>query len=150
MHLNFREATVSDIKQMHVVRMAVKENKLRTPLLVTENDYFHFLSGRGNGWLCEADHQIVGFAIIDMERNNVWAMFVRPDFEKKGIGKKLHNIMLEWYFNQTEKTLWLGTAHNTRAEKFYKLCGWKEVGLRDNGEIKLEMSFANWKIISKK
>ncbi|MDB5229078.1 MAG: family N-acetyltransferase [Bacteroidota bacterium] len=150
MQLNFREATLKDIKEMHAVRNAVTENKLRNPLLVTENDYIHFLSGRGNGWLCEAGENIVGFVIVDMERNNVWAMFVRPDFEKKGIGKKLHNMMLDWFFNQTEKTLWLGTAHNTRAEKFYKLNGWKEVGLRDNGEIKFEMSFANWKALSKK
>ena len=63
---------------------------------------------------------------------------------KKGIGKKLHDMMLEWYFSKTKEKVWLGTAPNTRAEMFYRMCGWKEVGKHGKGEIKFEMNFDNF------
>jgi GNAT superfamily N-acetyltransferase len=71
-------------------------------------------------------------------------LFVQPGFDKKGIGKKLHDDMLNWYFSHTDETIWLGTAPNTRAEKFYRKAGWKEVGIHGKGEIKFEMEVANW------
>ncbi len=141
----FREATIKDIKALHSIRMAVKENMLSNPLLVTEADYINFLTTHGKGWLCEIDDTIVGFAIVDTSDNNVWALFVHPDFEKKGVGRKLLEIMLNWFFEQSDKTLWLGTAPNTRAEKFYRLTGWKDKGVRENGEIRFEMTYEDWK-----
>jgi len=71
-------------------------------------------------------------------------LFVHPEFEKQGIGKKLHDMMLGWYFDQTKETVWLGTAPNTRAEKFYRKAGWKEVGTHGKGEIKFEMNYNDW------
>ncbi len=141
----FREAIIKDIKALHSVRMAVKENMLSNPLLVTEADYINFLTLNGKGWLCEIDDTIIGFAIVDTADNNIWALFVHPDFEKKGIGRKLQAIMLDWFFEQSDKTLWLGTAPNTRAEHFYTSSGWKNMGLRKNGEIRFEMTYEDWK-----
>lgn len=143
--MNFREATIEDIKTLHVVRMAVKENALSNPLVVTEADYINFLTTQGKGWLCEIDDSIIGFAIIDTMQNNIWALFVHPAFEKKGIGKKLQEIMLNWFFDKSDKTLWLGTTPNTRAEHFYRSSGWKDRGLRKNGEIRFEMTYNDWK-----
>ena len=40
----FREALISDIKQMHVVRLAVRENILSNPDLITRKDYEEFLT----------------------------------------------------------------------------------------------------------
>ena len=51
--------------------------------------------------------------------------------------------MLDWYFNQTGQSVWLGTAPNTSAATFYKMLGWKEVGTHGKGELKFEMSFVN-------
>ena len=143
--MNFREATIEDIKAMHVIRMAVKENVLSNPLLVTEADYTNFLTTHGKGWICEIDDTLVGFAIIDTADNNIWALFVHPGFEKKGVGRKLQEIMLNWFFNQSDKPLWLGTAPGTRAEHFYRSSGWKNIGLRKNAEIRFEMSYSDWK-----
>src|SRR5688500_7625705 len=122
----FREATISDIPQIQVVRHSVKENILSDPSLVTDKDCAEFLTERGKGWVCETNDQIVGFSIADLKENNVWALFLKPEFEGRGIGRKLHNLMLDWYFQQTIKTIWLGTEFNTRAEKFYELQGRSE------------------------
>jgi len=141
----FREATVDDIKEMHVVRMSVKENRLSNPSIVTEADYVNFLTVEGKGWLCESNSSILGLAIIDTQRNNIWGLFVHPDHEGKGIGRKLFDIMIDWHFNQKHHTLWLGTAPNTRAAEFYRKAGWKEIGLQENGEIKFELAYDDWK-----
>lgn len=115
-----REAISEDIPQIQIVRNSVKENTLSDPNLVTDNDCEEFLFKKGKGRVCEIENQIVGFSIVDLKENNIWALFLHPDFEKMGIGKKLHDVMLDWYFSQTQNKVWLGTAYNTRAESFYK------------------------------
>lgn len=142
--MTIRPATLHDIPQIQVVRNAVTENTLSDPGLVTDQDCAEFISERGKGWVCEIDHQIVGFSIVDLRENNVWALFLDPNFEKKGIGRQLHQTMLDWYFSQTQKTVWLGTAFNTRAEQFYRKAGWAEVGMHGTKEIKFEMMYEDW------
>ncbi len=144
----FREAKIPDIKQIQKVRHSVKENTLSNPDLVTDKDCEVFLTIRGKGWVCEINHQIVGFSIVDLRDNNIWALFIDPAFENKGIGKNLHNLMLSWYFTQTKQKVWLGTAPNTRAEQFYTKMGWTKKGTVNKGEVKFEMTFAEWKQLS--
>ena len=140
----YRAASLIDIKQMQLVRNAVKENVLSNPELITEEDYQKFITTDGKEWVCEVDGNIVGFSIVDLKENNVWALFVLPEYEKKGIGKNLHNMMLSGYFAQTKEMIWLGTSPNTRAEGFYRKAGWVENGKHAKGEIKFEMTFENW------
>jgi GNAT superfamily N-acetyltransferase len=139
-----RVAALTDIGQIQFVRNAVKENRLSDPALVADKDVEEYMTRRGRGWVCVMNEKIVGFAIVDMIENNVWALFVLPEFEARGIGKKLHQAMLEWYFVHTMEPIWLSTAPYSRAERFYRMQGWKEAGLHGKGEIKFEMSFAAW------
>ena len=145
----FREATVNDIPQIQLVRNAVKENTLSDPSLVTDEDCESFLINRGRGWVCETQNKIVGFSIADLQDHNVWALFVHPAYEKKGIGKMLHDIMLNWYFSITTTTLWLGTSPHTRAEHFYRKAGWIENGVHGKNEIKFEMTAKLWEELSR-
>lgn len=140
----YREAEIKDISQMQIVRNSVKENMLSDPALVPDKDVEEYIIKRGKGWVCEVDEVIVGFAIIDLIENNVWALFVHPDFEARGIGKKLHQMMMDCYFVHTKEKVWLGTEPKSRAEKFYRMLGWTEVGFHGKGEIKFEMSFDTW------
>lgn len=139
----YREITIADIPEIMEVRFAVKENTLSNPDLVTSDDCMEFITQRGKGWVCEIDGRVIGFSIVDMRDLNIWALFIDPDFEKKGIGRKLHDMMLDWYFDQTRQTVWLSTSPKTRAESFYKKAGWTEVGIHGN-DIKFEMTFENW------
>jgi len=136
----YREALLTDIPGMSVVRLSVLENRLSNPGLVTEQDYTDHLTTLGKGWVAQNEHGIiVGFAIVNMENHSVWALFVHPDFEGHGIGKTLHRMMLDFYFSKTDKPLYLGTEAGTRAEQFYRMQGWRDVGRYANGEIKFEM-----------
>ena len=139
----FREAQVKDIPQIQVVRNSVRENTLSNPSLVTDKDCEDYITRRGKGWVCEINDHIVGFAIVDLQENNIWALFLHPDHEGKGIGRLLHDTMLGWYFEQTDKPVWLGTAPGTRAEAFYRKAGWKEIGMHGK-EIKFEMTASDW------
>jgi GNAT superfamily N-acetyltransferase len=141
----FREAHVNDIQQMQIVRHSVKENVLSNPALVTDTDCAEYLTLRGKGWVCEINGNVVGFSIADLKENNIWALFVHPKHKAKGVGKRLQKEMIDWYFNQTKKTVWLSTEAGTRAEKFYRMNGWVETGIYGKGEIKFEMNFEDWK-----
>ena len=141
--MKYREADTGDIKAMHVIRLAVKENVLGNPLAVTELDYIDFITTKGKGWVCEFNNKLLGFAIVDFESSNVWALFVDPEHERKGIGTKLHNMMLDWYFTHYDKKLWLGTAPNSKVEKLYRKAGWREFGVEKNGDIRFQLSLTD-------
>jgi GNAT superfamily N-acetyltransferase len=152
----YREAHVADIENMSIVRLSVKENVLSNPNLVSYNDYVEYLTMRGKGWVCETiSGQIVGFAIVDLQKNSIWALFIMPGFEGFGIGKKLQQLMLDCYFENSKEKLWLETAADTRAEQFYKKTGWKEIHRQKRipsnpnfpvwTEIKFELTFEAWK-----
>lgn len=143
----FREASIKGIKQIQTVRNSVKENTLSDPALVSDEDCALFITQKGKGWVCEVNHEIVGFAIVDLEGHNIWALFLKPESSQAGIGKQLHQLMMDWYFTQTKEKVWLGTAPHTRAAAFYRRRGWKETGLHGK-ELKFEMTFEDWQKIN--
>ena len=142
--MSLQQATPSHIPQMQIVRNAVTENVLSNPALISDADYVPYITTNGQGWVYSINNTVVGFAIVDMQHHNVWALFVLPQYAQQGIGKQLHQAMLQWYFSQTNHTLWLGTEPGTRAYTFYQTQGWGQVGLHDTTEIKFEMSYGKW------
>lgn len=88
----YRKATIKDIPLIQVVRNSVKENQLSNPSLIPNELVEKFITKRGTGFVCEIDDTIVGFSIVDFIENNVWALFLLPEYEGKGIGKKTSSI----------------------------------------------------------
>ncbi|GAA4018444.1 hypothetical protein GCM10022408_35270 [Hymenobacter fastidiosus] len=138
----YREALGADIPQIMTVRIAVRENQLSTPDLVAPHNE-DYLTRRGRGRVCEVNATVVGFAIADLQDHRIWALFVHPDYEGQGIGKTLHDLLLTWYFRQTQHPVWLSTAPGTRAEEFYRRQGWQETGRTKSGEVRFER--VGWK-----
>lgn len=134
-----RKAVITDIPAMHRIRRTVKENVLTNPLAVQEADYIPFLTKDAAAWVYEESDQIMGFAILDMEAGEVWALFVDPDFEGNGIGSQLHDTMVGAYFASGQTELILGTEPGTRAEAFYRQNDWDQTGQKSNGEIIFKM-----------
>jgi GNAT superfamily N-acetyltransferase len=141
--MHFRDATPADITAMHTVRMAVLENVLSSPDKVKPEDYRIFLEEKGRGWVCQDKTKVVGFAIVDMEKCNVWALFVDPDYEGRGIGRRLLSLLTSYAFAQGCSRLWLGTQPDSRAKAFYMKAGWRPCGLTSSGDIRFELEAAH-------
>ena len=94
--MGLRLATSADIESMHRLRLAVRENRLTDPARVQPEDYRRMLETQGRGWLYEVDGQVAGFGIADGARRNIWALFVAPGMERRGIGRSLLDAMVEW------------------------------------------------------
>ena len=140
-----REAKLDDLGQIFDIRFRVKENVLSNRDLVTEADCIDYLTRRGKGWVCDMGNGLLsGFAIVDLQDYSVWALFLRPEFEGQGIGSALHKTMMDWYFSQTSHAVWLSTGKGTRAESFYRKKGWKEKGVKPNGELVFELYKEDW------
>lgn len=132
-----RAATAADVAAMHQIRLAVRENELGERTRITERDYLSFVNA-GSAWAAETSDGIAGFAALDAASRNVWALFVAPDRERVGVGRALHDHMLIWASAQGLRTLWLTTSPGTRAESFYRRCGWVEAGPTESGELRFE------------
>lgn len=135
----YRQAVEGDIPKLQVIRNAVRENVLSDPARVADADYAEHFRQPGNGWVCTKGARILGFAIADRTTSSVWALFVHPLYEGRGIGSSLLQQLLSWYFSGSALPLRLSTAPGTRAERFYRMQGWKECGHR-NGEVVFEMA----------
>lgn len=139
-------ATTADIASLMRVRFAVRENRLSDPALVSPEDVRAMIVERGRGWVARraGDERVVGFAIGDLRAANVWALFVEPEFECRGLGRRLHDAMMAWMFAAGSAVVWLSTDPGTRAAGFYRAMGWRHVGAAGKGEIRFEMSRAAW------
>lgn len=97
----------------------------------------------GRGWVAEDENQIIGFAIGDLSRQNVWALFVDPAYERRGAGRALHDAMMSWMFSEGAERVWLTTEPGTRAQQFYRIAGWQHVG-DERGEARYEFARQAW------
>ena len=135
-----RQACREDIPAMHAVRMAVRENALRSAA-VTESSYVPAIEETGRGWVVEVHGEVVAFAVGNKVTGNIWALFVRPEHEGRGYGQRLHEVMLSWLFSQGVERAWLSTDPGTRAQRFYERAGWQYVGVLPSGEAAYEYPY---------
>jgi GNAT superfamily N-acetyltransferase len=133
--LNFRVATEADIFAMSTVRLAVNENKLRDPTRITYDMYVDYLDRLGRTWVCEIDGAIAGFGSADKGDAFIWALFVDPAFEGRGIGKRLLALMVEYLFGLGHDRITLSTGADTRADAFYAAQGWQRGEMKDAVEV---------------
>ena len=119
---------------MQRVRNSVIENRLSDPQRVSEGSYLSFVAA-GSTWIAEADTRILGFAVVDADKANVWALFVDTKAEGCGVGQALHAQMIKWSRETGLTQLSLSTGGGTRAARFYERAGWKKVGTTPDGEV---------------
>lgn len=79
---------------MHRVRMAARENRL-TSTVITEESYVPAIEDTGRGWVVEDQASVIAFAIGNALTGNIWALFVDPEHEGRGHGRRLHDAMVE-------------------------------------------------------
>jgi GNAT superfamily N-acetyltransferase len=143
--MTLRIATRADTAELWRVRYAVTENTL-TPGHISDAELHAYLEDYGRGWVVElAPGRIAGFSIGDARDGNIWAMFVDPAQHGRGHGRQLHDVMVNWLFEQGLSRLSLGTQPGSRADAFYRRAGWRPLHIDDHGERRFELFAPDWK-----
>jgi GNAT superfamily N-acetyltransferase len=137
LRLTIRLARSSDIEAMHRLRLSVRENRLGLSSGIDHASYVPFLDGAA-AWVAYRDQQLAGFAAVERDTQTVWALFVAPEAEGRGVGTALLHEMLSWAAGAGLDRLRLSTATGSRAEGFYRAAGWREAGVTPQGELRFE------------
>ena len=134
-----RKARVGDVPAMNHLRLQVRENVLSDPCRITEAMTRQAITAEGRGWVWEENGEILGFSIARDADPSIWALFVLPGHEGRGIGGALHDAAVDWLWSRGAARIWLSTDPATRAERFYRDRGWRETAVLPSGEVRLEL-----------
>ena len=135
-------ATPDDIETLFDIRTSVGQNHQSreelAALAVTADRLAEMLHTRSRAWLARADGTAAGFSMADSARATVFALFVRPGFEGRGIGRRLIAEAEGWLFGQGWDQIWLsiGSDESLRVLGFCRHLGWVPAGVLDNGQVR--------------
>lgn len=139
----FREATAADMPGISHVRTSVIENHLSRAQLdargITNASVAASFLADSKGWVAERDGQIVAFSIADRASRSIFALFVLPACEGRGLGGRLLDLALDWLWDNGAGTVWLTTGPGTRAAAFYARRGWGCTGEEPGGDLRYEL-----------
>ena len=128
-----RRARLDERDRISEIRFSVHENKLGDPSLVTDADYAWFTEHPGI-WVWEEDGRILGFSAGDTRDGTIWALFIDPEHEGRGIGRALLMKACAVLREAGHRTAMLTTDPGTRADRFYREAGWTALEIDQRGE----------------
>jgi GNAT superfamily N-acetyltransferase len=135
-----RSARPEDVPEINALRLVVRENRLSDPSWLTDELTMRAISEDGCGWVWEEGGRILGFCITRDVDASIWALFVDPEAEGRGIGRSLLAPATERLRALGHQVAQLTTDPGTRAERFYLAQGWHLVGPAERGEVRLAIS----------
>lgn len=137
-----RRANGFDTEALFRVRTGVRENyQSRDELAglgVTPESVRAILADENHSsWVAQAQGKIVGFSITDLLEGYVFALFLLPEFEGYGIGRKLMELTERDACLAGKTALWLSTGNDPflRAYGFYQKLGWRTDGFLADGQV---------------
>ena len=130
-----RPARRSDLPRIFEIRNSVRENRLTDPSRVTEADAVWFIDNAALWVWEEADGSVTGFSGSDPRDGSIWALFVAPGHEGRGIGRALLDRSCDALREAGHQTAVLSTEPGTRAERHYRAAGWTVTGGSPRGEL---------------
>lgn len=145
MPATIRPATAADIDTLFEIRTSVRENHLSreqmTGLGITPAVLAEAIAAEPCAWITEIDGIAGGFAMVDSEEGELFALFVRPECEGLGMGRLLLAAAEEQLFHAHEQ-IWLVTdgGDGIRANAFYRRHGWHLAGRVDERDVRYEKS----------
>jgi ribosomal protein S18 acetylase RimI-like enzyme len=132
-----RVATHADVLRLIEIRGSVRENRLTDTSNVTLAEYSWFIDHAAiHVW--EKDECIQGFSAGDPRDGSIWALFVHPAFEGRGVGQSLIEVACKSLLNMGYQKATLSTEPGSRAQHFYERNDWISKGQTAAGEVKFE------------
>ena len=139
-----REATAADMPGISQVRHSVVENLLTREQLaqrgITSESVAASFLADSKGWVAEEAGGIVAFSIADRATRGIFALFVLPSHEGRGLGTGLLSTAVQWLWDNGATHIWHTTGPGTRAVHFYERRGWLRIGDAEHGDIRFELS----------
>ncbi len=129
-----RKATRTDQPRVHAIRMAVTENVLSDPSKVTEAEVDWYRE-QAVFLVAEVESEVVGFSCANHQTGLIWALFMDARHEGRGIGRALLDAVLTGLTKAGHRQAWLTTDAGSRAERFYRAHGWRDMGRALDGQI---------------
>ena len=140
--VTIRAATRADMPAISQVRTSVTENAMSVEQLlergITPETVSDLIQNDG-AWVAEVNGRVVAFSMAKRAEGTIFAMFVQPGWEERGLGRQLM-AQAERYLFAFHDRIWLTTDVDpaVRAHGFYRGLGWRPAGLMDNGELRYE------------
>ena len=140
--IEIRVALPSDLPEMTRIRTSVRENHSSVEEMaargITPVRIIEMMATNSRTWLALVDGVPAGFSMSIAPKATVFAVFIHPDYEGRGIGKLLLAEAESWLFEQGCDEIWLDTGQEPeiRAHGFYLTQGWALKGPGDPGELR--------------
>lgn len=105
---------------------------------VTPQTVAEMMRTTSRAWIAEENGHAVAFSMADADQGTVFAMFARPGYEGRGLGRALMKHAEDWLFSRGWEEIWLltGSDPELRAVGFYHHLGWQAAGLQEDGQTK--------------
>ena len=138
-----REAGNTDLPGITRVRTSVAENLLTREQLaergITEASIAASFLADSKGCVALSGDEVVAFSIADRASRSIFALFVLPPFEGRGLGSRLLDLAVDWLWANGADVVWLTTGPDTRAAGFYERRGWVATGPTTTGDDRYEL-----------
>ncbi|ECB5849787.1 N-acetyltransferase [Salmonella enterica subsp. enterica serovar Stanley] len=146
MGTDIRQALITDVESIFDVRTSVRENHLSREEMrqmgITESSVANMIQNSCCAWVAIDGMKVVGFSMVLHENGCLFAAFVLPEYENKGIGRELL-MRAETELFKHHEVIWLETEKNSRAAKIYKHLGWVKKIETDKDHVRLEKNKNN-------
>ncbi|VBA57508.1 Mycothiol acetyltransferase [Mycobacterium attenuatum] len=147
-----RTAEATDIDAVFEIRTSVTDNHLSyqqlTELGITKETVRDALEASPCVWIAEVEGTAAGFAMADAQAGSIFACFIHPQYQRRGLGPLLMG-RAEAFLFQWHATIWLTTDAASRAPSFYRKLGWTAVRDLPDGSIRFEKHRATTAVATK-
>ncbi len=141
MNICTRTAQISDIGSIFNVRTSIIENHLTREEMqqmgINESVIADMIDQSRCAWVATSNDKVIGFSMILQDEGCLFAAFVLPEYEGRGIGRSLVTLAEHELFKHHE-VAWLETDKNSRAAGFYMQLGWGNKNNINDTDFRLE------------
>jgi len=92
-------------------------------------------TGEARAWCVDDEGKVVGFSLAFRNERELSALFVLPEYERRGFGSALLDSAVAWLGGQSREPIRLVTDREAPAYRFYRKRGWVDLGYGPENEV---------------